>query len=150
MVLYCSAQPLPVLSLGLSVPPARIDPVRSVISTFSRQTGCSGSLLPPLQSPLAGAVAAFSLPITIWSIWPTFSARVMRRSRLSTREETEAAARGVGAAALVRAASGWLPSTSNDRIVATAAGTRHLRSRNLPVLGILPPLRSGGGQGRKG
>jgi hypothetical protein len=59
---------LPVLSLGLSVPPARIDPVRSVISTFSRQTGCSGSLLPPLQSPLAGGLAAFSLPMTIWSI----------------------------------------------------------------------------------
>jgi hypothetical protein len=90
MVLYCTAQPLPVLSLGLSVPPARIEPVWSVISTFCRQTGCSGSLLPPLQSPLAGGVAAFSLPMTIWSIWPTFSARVMRRSRSATRAATGA------------------------------------------------------------
>src|SRR5919197_3499221 len=146
MVLYCSAQPLPVLSFGFSGPPARIEPVLSVISTFCRQAGCSGSLLPPLQSPLAGSLAAFSLPITIWSIWPTFSASVMRPSRLSTREETEAAASRTGTAALVRAASGWLPSTSRDRIVATAAGTRHLRTRNLPVVGILPPLRSGGGQ----
>src|SRR6266545_5725799 len=149
MVLYCSAQPLPVLSLGLSVPPARIEPVLSVISTFCRQAGCSGSLLPPLQLPLPGSLAAFSLPMTIWSIWPTFSASVIRRSRLSTRAETEAVASWSGAAVLPWLASGWLPSTSTDRIVAAAAMRRHLPVRSVLGPAIPVPLRSATDKGAK-
>ncbi len=70
MVLAQSAQPCPVLSAGLSVPPARMEPVKFLISTLSRQLGCSGSLLPPalLQLPSAGLVVSRSLPVTIWSI----------------------------------------------------------------------------------
>ena len=70
MVFAQSAQPLPVLSAGLSVPPARIDPVKFLISTWSRQFGCSGSVLPPvlLQLPLAGLVVSRNSPVTIWSI----------------------------------------------------------------------------------
>jgi hypothetical protein len=87
-----SAQPLPVLSAGLSVPPARIEPVKFFTSTLFRQFGCSGSVLPPAlpQSPLAGLVESRSSPVTIWSIWPTFSASVIRRSRSSTRADTGA------------------------------------------------------------
>src|SRR6266536_1899115 len=88
MALYCSAQPLPVLSAGLSVPPERIEPVWLSMSTFCRQTSCSGWSLPPLQSPLAGGLGARSSETTIWSIWPTFSSRVIRRRRSLTRPKS--------------------------------------------------------------
>ena len=57
-----------------------------------RHVVCSGSLLPPalLQSPLAGGFVSRSLPITIWSIWPTFSSSVMRWSRSLTRAGIDA------------------------------------------------------------
>ena len=70
MVLAHTAQPRPVLSAGLSVPPARIEPVKFFTSTLSKQDGCSGSVLPPglWQLPSAGLVVSRSAPTTIWSI----------------------------------------------------------------------------------
>src|ERR1700730_16999231 len=85
IVLYCTAQPWPVLSAGLSVPPERMEPVWFWIRTVCRQVGCSGSLLPPLQSPFAGDVAARSLPRTIWSIRPIFSGSAILSRRSVTR-----------------------------------------------------------------
>ena len=92
IVLYQLAQAAPVLPIGLSVPPARIEPVKFLISTLSRQAGWSGSVLPPVfrQLPSAGLVVSRRLPVTIWSIWPIFSASVMRCSRSSTRADTGA------------------------------------------------------------
>src|SRR5829696_5504231 len=129
MVLYCTAQPLPVLSLGLSVPPERIEPVCSVISTFCRQTGCSGSLLPPLQSPPAGGLGPRSLPSTIWSIWPTFSSSVMRPSRSLTRAGTGAfGSRYLGPAAEALWVASRVPvrASTDRRTAATASLFLHL------------------------
>src|SRR5213078_1551534 len=58
------------------------------------QHGCSGSALPPAlaQVPLAGLVLSRSWPTRIWSIWPIFSASVIRWRRSSTRAVTGAPA----------------------------------------------------------
>jgi hypothetical protein len=78
--------------------------VKFLISTLSRQLGCSGSLFPPelRQLPSAGLLLSRSEPVTIWSICPIFSARVMRRSRSSTREATGARGSRYGRAVGVR------------------------------------------------
>src|SRR5207248_4575037 len=124
MVLYHCAQPWPVLSGGLSVPPARIEPVTFLTSTLSKQDGCSGSVFPPVlwQVPSAGLVLSRSAPTTIWSIWPTFSSNVIRPSRSSTRDEIEAPGSRYSVPALRGTPAADGPPTSSATRHTTAAG----------------------------
>src|SRR2546429_514001 len=87
IVLYCWAQPWPVLSAGLSVPPERMEPGWFWISTVCMQTGCSGAGLPPafLRSPPARALGSRRLPTTIRSLRPILSLSVILPRRASTR-----------------------------------------------------------------
>ncbi len=90
MMLYSVAQsapvlptpPLPVVSGGLLVPPARIEPTCWSIRIF-----CMQAVFGMFQ-PLSAQVALFgsvSVVTSCWSIWPTFSSSVMARRRASTR-----------------------------------------------------------------
>ena len=93
MVLYSLAQsrpvlpvpPWPVVSGGISVPPARIEPTLSLTKIFCSQTGL-GMLKPPVlvQSLLLSVTCVAS----ICTIWPIFSGSVIRLSRSATRAWT--------------------------------------------------------------
>src|SRR5262245_56734363 len=137
MVLYCSAQPLPVLSAGLSVAPDRIDPVWKSTRTRWRHGVWSGSLFAPalVQLPFAGGAVSRSFATSTWSIWPTFSARVIRLSRSFTRA-------GIGAFAS-RYFGG--PAPGADAVTPTVAIASAVSSQTVAktVRLIVPPLSSG-------
>src|SRR5690242_19836100 len=90
MVLYSLAQsrpvlpgpPLPVVSGGMSVPPARIEPTLSVMKIFCSHTGL-GRLKPPVLVQLL--VLSVTWVASICTIWPIFSGSVIWRSRSATR-----------------------------------------------------------------
>ena len=77
--------PWPVVSGGMSVPPARIEPTLSVTKIFCSQTGF-GMLKPPVLVQLD--VVSVTCVASIWTIWPIFSGRVIRPSRSATRAWT--------------------------------------------------------------
>ena len=96
MVLYSLAQsrpvlpgpPLPVVSGGMSVPPARIEPTLSSTKIFCSHTGL-GRLKPPWLVQLL--LVSVTCVASICTIWPIFSASVIRPSRSATRAWTGAA-----------------------------------------------------------
>ena len=94
MVLYSLAQsrpvlpvpPPPVVSSGMSVPPARIDPTLLSTKIFCSQTGL-GMLKPPWLVQLL--LVSVTCVASICTIWPIFSASVIRPSKSLTRDWTE-------------------------------------------------------------
>jgi len=90
MVLYSLAQSRPVLPVppelvvsgGMSVPPARIEPARSSTKIFCSHTGL-GMLNPPVLVQLL--VVSVTWVASICTIWPIFSGSVIRLSRSVTR-----------------------------------------------------------------
>ncbi len=89
MVLYSLAQSLPVLpvpfwpvvSTGMSVPPARIEPAWLSMKIFCSHTGF-GRLKPPWLVQLL--LLSVTCVTSICTIWPIFSGRVIRSSRSAT------------------------------------------------------------------
>src|ERR1035438_5121176 len=86
MVLYSVAQsrpvlpgpPFPVVSMGMSDPPARIEPTLSVTKTFCSQAGL-GRLNPPWL--VQALVVSVTLLCSICTIWPIFSGSGVRPRR---------------------------------------------------------------------
>src|SRR3979490_1048460 len=75
-------QPFPVVSGGLSVPPARTDPTCWSTRILPSQAGLGMPNVPVLQFALFGSVR---LSTSCWSICPPFSGGVMALSKASTR-----------------------------------------------------------------
>jgi hypothetical protein len=76
---------LPVVSTGTSLPPARIEPTLSLTKTFCSQAGF-GTLKPPWL--VQALVVSVTFDCSICTIWPIFSASVIRPSRSLTRADT--------------------------------------------------------------
>ena len=93
MVLYSVAQsrpvlpgpPFPVVSIGMSDPPARIEPAWSSTKIFCSQVGL-GRLNPPWL--VQALVVSVTWLCSICTIWPIFSGSVIRPSRSLTRAGT--------------------------------------------------------------
>ena len=93
MVLYSLAQscpvlpvpPFPVVSGGMSVPPARMEPTWLVTRIFCSHTGF-GRLNPPVLVQLS--LLSVTCVASICTIWPIFSGSVIRPSRSATRAWT--------------------------------------------------------------
>src|SRR6266545_2288686 len=134
MVLYSVAQsrpvlpgpPLPVVSMGTSVPPARIEPTWLSTKIFCSQAGL-GRLNPPWLVQLL--LVSVTWVASICTIWPIFSGRVIRPSRLLTRAWT-------GRPALRYA--GWLAA---EAVVLTAAdadrAVASIMASTVAVIGLL-------------
>ena len=94
MVLYSVAQsrpvlpvpPLPVVSMGMSVPPARIEPTLLSTKIFCSHVGL-GRLNPPWL--VQALVVSVTWVASICTIWPIFSGSVIRPSRSLTRAWAE-------------------------------------------------------------
>src|SRR5262252_314118 len=146
MVLYMLAQsrpvlplggPWPVVSTGMSVAPASIEPTLLSMKIFCSQTGF-GRLKPPwLVHVLLVSVTCVT---SIWTIWPIFSGSVIWASSLfifawtggSCAAERLLAAALAGPAVLVTATAEMAPASTT---AATAAVTG--RARPVTLLGSL-------------
>src|SRR5215470_8627969 len=138
MVLYSSAQSrpvlpvsgLPVLSVGMSVPPARIEPTLLSTKIFCSHTGL-GRLKPPwLVHVLLVSVTCVT---SIWTIWPIFSGSVIWASSLFTRAWTGGswAAELLLAAALAGAV--LVTATAEMAAATTTAAAAAVNGRVRPV-----------------
>src|SRR5262249_51429527 len=131
MVLYSLAQsrpvlpvpPEPVVSTGMSVAPASIEPTLLSMKIFSSQTGF-GRLKPPwLVQVLLVSVTCVT---SIWTICPIFSDRVILSSRSLTRSSTERCWPRYAARPLAEPPA---PTTTTD--IRAAPASAPLRAANL-------------------